>query len=206
LECIHSKLSKKDTIYEGYIYCTVQKVRIYFQVSAHLRTRIWARNTSNPVSVRRHHRINMVKRAMLFWLSLDLASPSIFLCISPLCEAGRSLADITWQGGREGANSNDWKKLGLPYLNLFRESGQEIKHFLEQLCVLNRQFLHYLYPIVDGTILNKTHLFFTLECLAQLHGTGMAYALSHANSSQEKTLQSLTGEHRWTATSEFSTP
>jgi hypothetical protein len=49
---------------------------------------------------------------------------------------------------------------------------------------------------INGTILNKIDLFFALECLAQLHGTGMAYALSHANSSQEKTVQSLTGEHR----------
>jgi hypothetical protein len=48
----------------------------------------------------------------------------------------------------------------------------------------------------DITILNKINLFFALECLAQLHGTGMAYALSHANSSQEKTLHSLTGNNR----------
>ncbi len=51
-------------------------------------------------------------------------------------------------------------------------------------------------PNVIGTILNKVNLFFALECLAQLHGTGMAYALSHANSSQENIVQSLTGEHR----------
>jgi hypothetical protein len=51
-------------------------------------------------------------------------------------------------------------------------------------------------PNVIGTILNKVNLFVALECLAQLHGTGMAYALSHANSSQEKTLHSLTGNNR----------
>jgi hypothetical protein len=44
-------------------------------------------------------------------------------------------------------------------------------------------------------LLYNINVFFALECLAQLHGTGMAYALSHANSSQEKTVQSLTGKH-----------
>ncbi len=58
-------------------------------------------------------------------------------------------------------------------------------------------FSAFLYPMLaERYLLKKICVFFALECLAQLHGTGMAYALSHANSSLENTVQSLTGNNR----------
>ncbi len=76
---------------------------------------------------------------MIFWLPLELAPPSLFLCLSSLVEAGRSFAYILWQGdGMEPVLTTE-KKLGLPYLILFRESGQEINFFLKQYCMLNTE-------------------------------------------------------------------